>query len=385
LRSLTQNLGTVKEESRMRDTFPRIKLAAVQAAPVFLNRKASVEKACRLILEAGANGADFVGFPENFIPGHPIWYHFYPATSPKALDFAVELFENSVEVCSEFTDALCDAAADANVFVVMGLTERRPGTTGTLFNTQLFIDRCGQIVGKHQKVVPTVGERLVHAGGAGSTQGVVPSEWGPVSGLCCGENSNPMAVALLAAQYTRIHVANWPNHFTPGYHSMAGTSLLASRNIAYMCKCYVVSPCGIVSPEMVEVLATNDKDRTYLLDPKEGGGSVILDPRADIIAGPMQGDREGIIYADADLRETVRGRFIHDFGGHYNRTDVFRLLWNDANPALVSKAKSATAAKEAKDVWISNVDDSSNQPNTGAKGSGDDIKSGVPCEEEEKS
>jgi len=343
----------------MGDTFPTLKLAAVQAAPVFLNREASVEKACRLIREAGAKGADFVGFPENFIPGHPIWYHFYPATSPKAFDFAVKLFENSVEVGSDATDALCAAAADANVFVVMGLTERRPNTTGTLFNTELFIDRRGQIVGKHQKIVPTVGERLVHAGGAGSSQGVVMSEWGPVSGLCCGENSNPMAVALLATQYTRIHVANWPNHFTPGYHSMAGTSLLASRNIAYVCKCYVISPCGTVSPDMVEALATNEKDRSYLLDPKEGGGSVILNPRADIIAGPMEGDKEGIIYADADLGESVRGRFIHDFGGHYNRTDVFRLLWNDTSPSLVSNVRNRAAIEEAKDFWTLDADESS--------------------------
>jgi aliphatic nitrilase len=115
-----------------------------------------------------------------------------------------------------------------------------------------------------------------------------------------------MAVTLLSAQYTRIHVANWPNHFTPGYHSMAGTSLLASRNIAYMCKCYVISSCGTISPEMVKALATNEEVRAYLLDPKEGGGSVILDPRAEIIAGPMEGDQEGIICADADLRETER-------------------------------------------------------------------------------
>ncbi|MBW1799105.1 MAG: carbon-nitrogen hydrolase family protein [Deltaproteobacteria bacterium] len=346
----------------MGDTFPTIKLAAVQAAPVFLNREASVEKACRLIREAGANGADFVGFPENFIPGHPIWYHFHPATSPKALDLAVALFENAVEIRSNATDALCDAAADANVFVVMGLTERRGDTTGTLFNTQLFIDRCGQIVGKHQKIVPTVGERLVHAGGAGSSQGVVMSEWGPVSGLCCGENSNPMAVALLATQYTRIHVANWPNHFTPGYHSMAATSLLASRNIAYMCKCFVISPCGTISPDMVETLACNDKDRDYLLDPKEGGGSVILDPRADIIAGPLEGDHEGIIYAEADLKETVRGRFIHDFGGHYNRTDVFRLLWNDASPSLVSNATSGGVSGEAQDFWTLDGDVTDRSP-----------------------
>jgi nitrilase len=368
----------------MGDTFSTIKLAAVQAAPVFLNREASVEKACRLIREAGAKGADFVGFPENFIPGHPIWYHFFPATSPKALDFAVELFENSVEIGSKATDALCEAAADANVFVVMGLTERRPGTTGTLFNTQLFIDRRGQIVGKHQKVVPTVGERLVHAGGAGSSQGVVMSEWGPVSGLCCGENSNPMAVTLLSAQYTRIHVANWPNHFTPGYHSMAGTSLLASRNIAYMCKCYVISSCGTISPEMVKALATNEEVRAYLLDPKEGGGSVILDPRAEIIAGPMEGDQEGIICADADLKETVRGRLIHDFGGHYNRTDVFRLLWNDCNPSLVTNTRSRAAIEEAKDLWTLDADESPMLPNTRVKkvGSGPSSKSEFLCEED---
>ena len=347
----------------MGDNFPTIKLAAVQSAPVFLNREASVEKACRLIREAGDNGADFVGFPENFIPGHPVWYHFHPATSPKALDLAVALFENAVEIGSDATDALCEAASNANVFVVMGLTERRGGTTGTLFNTQLFIDRLGQIVGKHQKIVPTVGERLVHAGGAGSSQGVVMSEWGPVSGLCCGENSNPMSVALLATQYTRIHVANWPNHFTPGYHSMAATSLLASRNVAYMCKCFVISPCGTISPDMVETLAANDKDRAYLLDPGEAGGSVIIDPRADIIAGPLEGSQEGIIYADADLKETVRGRFIHDFGGHYNRTDVFRLLWNDTNPSLVSSAGNGLGLQEAEDVWTFDADDSSGLPN----------------------
>ncbi len=335
----------------MGDAYPRLRLAAVQAAPVFLNREATVEKACRLIREAGAAGADFVGFPENFIPGHPIWYHFHAATSPRSLDFAVELFKNSVEVPGEATEALCEAAAKANIFVVMGLTERKPGTTGTLFNTQLFIDRRGRIVGKHQKIVPTVGERLVHSGGAPNSQGVVISEWGPVSGLCCGENSNPLAVALLASQYTLIHVANWPNHFTPGYHSMAGTSLLASRNIAYVCKCFVVSPCGTVSREMADMLATDEATRAYLLDPREGGGTVILDPKADVIAGPMPGDQEGIIYADADLTEAVRGRFIHDFGGHYNRTDVFRLLWNDADPSLVSRLGEPAPVERARDVW----------------------------------
>jgi hypothetical protein len=136
---------------------------------------------------------------------------------------------------------------------------------------------------------------------------------------------------------------------------------------------------------MVKSLATNEKDRAYLLDSKEGGGSVILDPRAEIIAGPMEGDQEGIIYADADLRETVRGRFIHDFGGHYNRTDVFRLLWNDTNPSLVSNARSLAAIEEAKDLWTLDADQSGMRANTRPSkvGSGPNIKSEVPCEEED--
>jgi aliphatic nitrilase len=34
-----------------------------------------------------------------------------------------------------------------------------------------------------------------------------------MSGLICGENSNPLAVFALTAEGTRIHVMSWPNHF----------------------------------------------------------------------------------------------------------------------------------------------------------------------------
>ena len=50
-----------------------IKVAAAQVTPVFLNKKATVEKACQFIAEAGKNGAKLVVFPEAFIPGYPDW------------------------------------------------------------------------------------------------------------------------------------------------------------------------------------------------------------------------------------------------------------------------------------------------------------------------
>lgn len=322
----------------MADELPKLRLAAVQAAPKYLDRDHAVRKACELIREAGANGADMVGFPENFIPGHPVWYYFHPAFSGQSMDFAAALFKNSVVIPSSATEALCQAAAEAKTFVVIGLTEKRPDTTGTLFNTQLFIDKRGRIVGKHQKLVPTMTERIVHMGGGGDTQRAITTEYGPVSGLICGENSNPLALAVLAAQYTRIHVACWPHHFkpTPGYPDMPEMSLLVSRNVAYTCKSYVISACGIVTPEMAELLPASETDRQWLRDPTKCGGSAIIDPRGVVIAGPMSGDKEGILYADVNLEANIRARTVHDFGGHYNRADVFRLYVNQSNPSLIA-------------------------------------------------
>ena len=322
----------------MKDSYPTIRLAAVQAAPVWLDREATVRKACDLIREAAEGGAKFIGFPENFIPGHPVWYYYHPATSQKSMDMAVRLFENAVEIPSDATDALCEAAAKARAYVVIGLTERQPDTTGTLFNTQLFIDPDGRIVGKHQKLTPTAGERLVHTGGSGDTQMSIPTEYGPVSGLCCTENSNPLSVEVLASQYARIHVASWPNHFIPGWAGMVETSIGASRNVSFVCKCFVISPCGTNSPEMIEALAANDEDRAFLNDPTKTGGSVITDPIGNVIAGPLMGNEEGIVYADADLELTVRAHLIQDFAGHYSRPDVFHLTVNRAKRPLVAYA-----------------------------------------------
>ena len=197
----------------MGDVYPVIKVAAVQAASVFLDREGSTEKACRLIREAGRNGARVIGFPEGFIPAHPVWYHHHAATGAIANRLAIELFKNSIEIPGPETDALCAAARDANAYVVIGVCEKMPNTMGTMFNTQIYIAPDGTLIGKHQKIMPTVGERLVHTGGFGDTFGAFQTAFGPMSGLICGENSNPLAVFALTAEGTRIHVMSWPNHF----------------------------------------------------------------------------------------------------------------------------------------------------------------------------
>jgi len=55
----------------------------------------------------------------------------------------------------------------------------KDGTFGTLFNSQVFIGPDGSFLGKHQKLMPTVGERLVHMGGYGDTFGAIQTDFFP--------------------------------------------------------------------------------------------------------------------------------------------------------------------------------------------------------------
>ena len=305
----------------MGDSYKKLRLSAVQAAPVFLDREASVEKACRLIREAGENGADVIGFPEGFIPTHPGWFNYINGVGEQALRFSRDLFKNAVEIPSSATDKLCEACRDANIVAVVGMNEKRPRTTSTMWNTQLFIDQTGQILGKHQKLVPTNGERLVHTGGHGSTLKAVQTHFGAISGLICGENSNPLAQFAVAVDYPVVHVASWPAHFSPT-SDMEDSSILTARSLAYQLKAFVISSCAVVTDELIAIYDPTPKDRVQLEGLKNVGGTCIVGPRGKVLAGPM-GPGEGILYCDVDIQDVIIPKLIHDFAGHYNRPDIF--------------------------------------------------------------
>ena len=225
------------------------------------------------------------------------------------------------------------AARDANAYVVIGVCEKLPNTLGTLFNTQLYIGPDGRLIRKHQKIMPTVGERLVHTGGHGDTFGAFATEFGPVSGLICGENSNPLAVFALIAEGTRIHVMSWPNHFPTSGDPLRNRVAIDSQAFAQMSKAFVISACGTVDERMIEMLKVGPEGEQFLRNPDCCGGSLIVNPMSRIIAGPM-GPEEGILYADCDLELAIQMKLRHDFAGHYNRPDIFQLHVNRAAPQL---------------------------------------------------
>ena len=284
----------------MGDRYPAVKVAAVQAASVFLDREGSTAKACALIREAGRNGARVIGFPEGFIPAHPIWYHHHSATGALSNRLAVELFKNAVEIPGPQTEELARAARDANAYVVIGVCEKMPNTLGTMFNTQVYLGPDGTLIGKHQKIMPTVGERLVHMGGFGDTFGAFQTEFGPMSALICGENSNPLAVFALDRRghpHPRHELAQ---PFPDERRSAAQPGGIDSQAFAQMSKAFVISACGTVDEHMIALLEPAPEAEKFLRDPDCSGGSVIVAPNSRIIAGPM-GAEEGILYADCDL------------------------------------------------------------------------------------
>ena len=328
----------------MGDQYAVVKVAAVQAASVFLDREKSTEKACDLIREAGLKGAEFIAFPEGFIPAHPVWYHHHPATSVVVNELAVELFKNSVEIPGPEIDALCAAGQDAHAYVVIGVCEKLPNTLGTMFNSQVWISPDGEFLGKHQKFAPTVGERLVHMGGFGDTFGAFQTEFGPASSLICGENSNPLAVFGLTAEGTRIHVMSWPNHFPTSGGPLRDRVAIDSQAFAQMTKAYVVSACGTVDENMIKKLKAGPEGEKFLRDPECSGGSLIVAPNSRIIAGPMDAE-EGILYAECNLEAGITMKLRHDFAGHYNRADIFQLHVNRSAPRLYTVHEAEDSAE----------------------------------------
>jgi predicted amidohydrolase len=160
------------------------RIAAVQDAPVFMDREATVAKICGLIAEAARGGARLVVFPEAFIPTYPDWVWRIPPGEHRMLaDLYGELLDQSVKIPDPTTEQICRAAKEAGVYVVVGLNERNAeASNATLYNTLLYIDAEGNLLGKHRKLVPTAPERMVWAQGDGSTLEVYDTPSGSSAG-----------------------------------------------------------------------------------------------------------------------------------------------------------------------------------------------------------
>ena len=293
-----------------------IKIAAVQAAPVFLDRDATVDRACARIAEAGAAGAKLVVFPESFVPGYPDWVWTVPAGRGAILGaLHAKLLANSVSIPSDATRQIGAAAREAGVVVAVGVTERNDEASGaTMYNTLLFFDPRGEILGRHRKLVPTGGERLVWAPGDAVGLRAYDTAIGRVGGLICWENYMPLARYALYAAGVEIYVAPTWDH---------GDAWLATlRHIAREARAFVIG-CSIAMrlDQMPADLAGLYPPGREWINP---GGSAIVAPDGKVLAGPID-CREEILYAEADIEAARGAKWDLDTAGHYARPDIFDL------------------------------------------------------------
>ena len=291
-------------------------VAAVQASPVFLNKKQTVEKACDLIAEAGRSGAKLAVFPEAFIPGYPDWVWMVPNSRTAVLnELYAELVNNAVEIPDDSTQKLCRAARQAKIHVVMGLHERNSeASNSSLYNTLLFIDSDGKIMGKRRKLMPTGGERLVWAQGDGSTLQVFDTPLGKLGGLICWENYMPLARNAMYVGGTQILAApTWDK---------SENWLLSVRHIAREGGMFVISCCMALRVQDIPDKYEFKKDYPEGREWVNSGNSCIVNPEGEIIAGPVE-NKEEIVLAEIDLDLITVSKRMFDVAGHYSRPDVF--------------------------------------------------------------
>jgi nitrilase len=299
-----------------------VRVAAVQAAPVFLDRDATVEKAAGLIAEAAAGGAELVAFPETWIPGYPAWI-FGAAGWDDAAQKRVfgRLNANAVEVPSPAVDVLCRAAKQAGVVVAMGMTERDArASRGTLYNSILYVSNQGRILGVHRKLMPTHAERIVWGQGDGSTLHVFETPVGRVGGLACWEHWMPLTRFAMHAKGEQIHIAAWPEVGDPELHRFC------TRHYAFEGRCFALCVMGArVGPEhlpdgfeLTDAMGATDD----FVDREPAGGTCVFAPDGTVVADSVAGE-ETIVYADLDLGRIPEEQAALDVVGHYNRPDVF--------------------------------------------------------------
>ncbi|KAL0256247.1 hypothetical protein SLS55_008639 [Diplodia seriata] len=332
----------------------KLKVAAVHAAPVYMDKRATTAKVVRIIEEAGKQGIKLLAFPETFIPGYPYFCEAYPPLQQVA---ALARYAEESVVCDDDDDESGDpsmrliqaACRAAHVTISLGVSERMPNGGYTLFNSQVFVDGAdGAVLGVHRKLQPTFAERFVWAQGGGWSLRVVRPklEEGPrasadgsssynLGGLCCWENTLNGARQALVEQNQHVHVGAWPALSTMrGFEAVADAQIEALMKAhALTAQVFVLSASNYVDEQCLGWMEENLGKQDFV---REGGGwSAVIHPFCSFLAGPHTGSEERLVTADLDFGDLGAVKVWIDGNGHYKRPEVleFKLdakpLWPD--------------------------------------------------------
>ncbi|MFT8423464.1 MAG: carbon-nitrogen hydrolase family protein [Gluconacetobacter sp.] len=314
------------------------RVAVIQAGTSLFDTPRTLERMEAHCAEAGAQGVELAVFPEAYIGGYPKGLTFGAVVGsrfPAGRDAYLRYWKAAISVPGVETARIGSFAAGMKAHLVVGVIER---DGATLYCTALFFGPDGALLGKHRKLMPTGSERLIWGQGDGSTIPVFETALGRIGAAICWENYMPDLRQSMYAKGINLWCAPTVDEREIWQASM--------RHIAYEGRTFVLSACQYMTrgdaPADYDCHQGNDP-QTVLIR----GGSVIVDPLGEIVAGPVY-DREAIIAADIDMDDVIRGKYDLDVAGHYARPDVFGLTVDETvrRPVSFSGREVACAGAE---------------------------------------
>ncbi|KAK0702187.1 carbon-nitrogen hydrolase [Lasiosphaeris hirsuta] len=306
----------------------KLRVAAAHAAPIFMNKVATIQKVVRLIEQAGADEIKLLVFPETFVPGYPYWIECFPPL--KQVGVLAKYAEESVVVEGNGEDmaSIQRACRRTGVAINLGVSERMAGGY-TLFNSQITVDSDGTILGVHRKLQPTYVERMVWAQGNGSTLRNWTLTLGyNLGGLVCWEHTMNGARQALIAQGEHIHAGAWP-----ALSTMAGFEPVADAQIEALMKAhaltaqvFVITASNYVDDVCLDWMRDNLGEQTFV---KAGGGwSAVLHPFCAFLAGPHIGGEEKLVQGEIDFSQLGAVKVWLDAAGHYQRPEILQFSFD---------------------------------------------------------
>lgn len=316
-----------------------VKVAAVQAAPVWMDAKGTLDKTIAIIGDAARQGVKLVAFGEVWLPGYPFTIWLQPPMA--AMDVVMKHRMNAITLDGPELKAVGEAAKANDIWVMLGFAER---DRGSIYCAQALFDNRGQMVMSRRKLKPTHMERTVWGEGPVTDFKVAETPFGKVGGLCCWENIQPLNRQGMYQLGEQVHVASWPSFgmfkgVRQAYALSAEANLTESQSYALQGSCFVLAANSIISEDSLDAITMGNEGLRQLVGPG-GGAAAVFGPDGYRLTDPIDENTDGLAIADIDLAMIEGAKVFADPAGHYFRPDIARhVLAGAAGPAEANPPK----------------------------------------------